>query len=52
MSNGRDRSAEQRVARAQARNGVRIADIEGGANAGAIFYNFECPTERTTCPTR
>jgi len=29
---------------------VRITDIEGGANAGAIFYNFECPTERYNMP--
>ena len=25
---------------------LRITDIEGGANAGALFYNFECPVER------
>src|SRR5260370_31071187 len=25
---------------------LRITDPEGGANAGALFYNFECPVER------
>jgi uncharacterized protein len=25
---------------------LRITDLEGGANAGALFYNFECPVER------
>ena len=25
---------------------LRITDLEGGANVGGIFYNFECPTER------
>jgi urea carboxylase-associated protein 2 len=25
---------------------LRITDIQGGANAGALFYNFECPVER------
>jgi urea carboxylase-associated protein 2 len=25
---------------------LRITDIEGGANVGALFYNFECPVER------
>lgn len=29
---------------------LRITDIEGGANAGALFYNFECPTERYNMP--
>src|SRR4051794_16577096 len=29
---------------------LRITDIDGGANAGAIFYNFECPTERYNMP--
>src|SRR5579863_1010693 len=29
---------------------LRIVDIEGGANAGAIFYNFECPAERYNMP--
>ena len=25
---------------------LRITDSEGGANAGALLYNFECPVER------
>src|SRR5580698_6322061 len=25
---------------------LRITDIHGGANVGALFYNFECPVER------
>jgi urea carboxylase-associated protein 2 len=25
---------------------LRITDLEGGANVGAMFYNFECPVER------
>jgi urea carboxylase-associated protein 2 len=29
---------------------LRITDIEGGANAGALFYNFECPAERYNMP--
>jgi uncharacterized protein len=29
---------------------LRIADIEGGANVGALFYNFECPVERYNLP--
>jgi urea carboxylase-associated protein 2 len=29
---------------------LRITDPEGGANAGAIFYNFECPAERYNMP--
>src|SRR3981081_2326488 len=29
---------------------VRITDIEGGANAGAIVYNFACRTERYNMP--
>jgi len=29
---------------------LRITDIEGCANAGAIFYNFECPAERFNLP--
>ena len=29
---------------------LRIIDLEGGANAGAIFYNFECPVERYNMP--
>ena len=27
-----------------------ITDMEGGANVGAIFYNFECPAERYNLP--
>ncbi|MBZ5618101.1 MAG: urea carboxylase-associated family protein [Acidobacteriia bacterium] len=29
---------------------LRITDVEGCANAGALFYNFECPTERYNMP--
>jgi len=29
---------------------LRITDTEGGANVGAIFYNFECPAERFNMP--
>jgi len=29
---------------------LRLTDTEGGANAGAIFYNFECPVERYNMP--
>jgi len=29
---------------------LRITDIEGGANVGALFYNFECPAERYNMP--
>ena len=29
---------------------MRLTDIEGGANVGGIFYNFECPTERYNMP--
>jgi urea carboxylase-associated protein 2 len=29
---------------------LRLIDIEGGANAAAIFYNFECPVERFNMP--
>src|SRR6266481_4291562 len=29
---------------------IRMTDIEGGANAGAIFYNWESPTERYNMP--
>jgi urea carboxylase-associated protein 2 len=29
---------------------LRITDLEGGANVGAIFYNFECPAERFNLP--
>jgi urea carboxylase-associated protein 2 len=25
---------------------LRMTDIQGGANVGALFYNFECPVER------
>jgi urea carboxylase-associated protein 2 len=29
---------------------LHITDIEGGANVGALFYNFECPSERFNMP--
>ena len=29
---------------------LRLTDLEGGANAGALFYNFECPAERYNMP--
>src|SRR5262245_1283821 len=29
---------------------LRMIDVEGGANAGALFYNFECPVERYNMP--
>ncbi len=29
---------------------LRITDTDGGANAGAMFYNFECPVERYNMP--
>lgn len=29
---------------------LRITDIEGGTNVGALFYNFECPVERYNMP--
>jgi len=29
---------------------MRLTDTEGGANAGALFYNFECPVERYNMP--
>jgi urea carboxylase-associated protein 2 len=29
---------------------LRILDSEGGANVGAMFYNFECPVERYNMP--
>jgi urea carboxylase-associated protein 2 len=29
---------------------LRITDVEGGANCGALFYNFECPVERYNMP--
>src|SRR6202158_4426591 len=29
---------------------LRLVDPEGGANVGALFYNFECPAERYNMP--
>ena len=29
---------------------LRITDLEGGANVGALFYNFECLVERYNMP--
>ena len=29
---------------------LRLTDIEGGANVGALFYNFELPVERYNMP--
>ncbi len=29
---------------------LRITDVQGGANVGAMLYNFECPTERYNMP--
>jgi len=29
---------------------LRLTDLEGGANVGGMFYNFECPTERYNMP--
>jgi len=29
---------------------LRLTDLAGGANVGAILYNFECPTERYNMP--
>jgi urea carboxylase-associated protein 2 len=29
---------------------LRLTDIDGGANVGAMFFNFECPTERLNIP--
>jgi len=29
---------------------LRVTDLEGGANVGGIFFNFECPTERYNMP--
>jgi len=29
---------------------LRITDLEGSANVGALFYNFECPAERYNMP--
>lgn len=31
-------------------NALRVEDPEGGANAPAIFYNFDCPIERYNMP--
>jgi uncharacterized protein YcgI (DUF1989 family) len=30
---------------------LRITDVEGGANVGGLFYNFECPVERYNIDT-
>src|ERR1700726_4075687 len=29
---------------------LRILDLEGNANVGAVLYNFECPSERYSMP--
>jgi uncharacterized protein len=29
---------------------IRITDLQGGANVGGMFYNFECPSERYNMP--
>ena len=29
---------------------LRMTDVGGGANVGALFYNFECPVERYNMP--
>src|SRR5215472_1311809 len=29
---------------------LRLTDLEGGANVGGMFYNFECPSERYNMP--
>jgi len=29
---------------------LRLTDTEGGTNAGALFYNFDCPSERYNMP--
>src|SRR5690348_7252987 len=29
---------------------LRLMDVEGNANVGALFYNFECPVERYNMP--
>src|SRR5436305_2686744 len=29
---------------------LRITDVEGGANAAALFFNFEIPSERYNMP--
>jgi len=31
-------------------NALRLVDVEGGANAAALLYNFECPVERYNMP--
>src|SRR5438309_3754809 len=31
-------------------NILRLEDVEGGANAAALFYNWECPVERYNMP--
>jgi uncharacterized protein len=31
-------------------NVLRLEDTEGGANAAALFYNFDCPVERYSMP--
>jgi urea carboxylase-associated protein 2 len=31
-------------------NAIRLEDPEGGANAAALFYNFDCPVERYNMP--
>ena len=38
------------VARLKRGTALRLIDIEGGANAGAMIYNFECPIERYNMP--
>jgi uncharacterized protein YcgI (DUF1989 family) len=29
---------------------LRLTDVEGGVNVGAVFYNFECTAERYNNP--
>lgn len=29
---------------------LRIEDVDGGANVGALFFNFDCPVERYNMP--
>ena len=29
---------------------LRITDLQGGANVGAVFYNSSVPSKGTTCP--
>lgn len=31
-------------------NSLRLEDVEGGANAAALFYNWDCPVERYNMP--